>query len=139
MKRGKTINYSKIIKGRSPLEFFHAVEEGLQAKVYASLQKETGLSHAEIAVILGVSIRHLKNKKQTDQLNTRASERLIKLYELWNFGLDAFDGNKENFKEWLRVPLVVFQGRTPLYLMKNLIGIEMVKEVLGRIEYGVYS
>lgn len=90
-------------------------------------------------MILGVSIRHLKNKKQTDQLNTRASERLIKLYELWNFGLDAFDGNKENFKEWLRVPLVVFQGRTPLYLMKNLIGIEMVKEVLGRIEYGVYS
>lgn len=139
MKRDKAIDYSKIIEGYSPLELFEAVDKGLPAKFYSSIQKEIGLSHAEIAMILGVSIRYLKNKKQTDQLNTKASERLVKLYELWNFGLDTFDGNAENFKEWLRVPLVVLHGKTPLHLMKNLIGMEMVKEVLGRIEYGVYS
>lgn len=127
------------IKIPSGIELIEAVEEGLPAKFYSTIQKEIGLSNAEIAKILGVSIRYLKDKKQTDQLNTKASERLVKLYELWNFGLDTFDGNAENFKEWLRAPLVVLHGKTPLNLMKNLIGMEMIKELLGRIEHGVYS
>lgn len=105
MKRGKAIDYSKIIEGYSPLELFEAVEEGLPLTVYVSIQKKTGLSRAEMAMILGVSTRYLKSKKQTDQLNTKASERLAKLYELWNFGFDTFDGNTENFKAWLKVPL----------------------------------
>lgn len=96
-------------------------------------------SHAEMAMILGVSVRYLKSKKRNDLLSTKASERLVKYYELWNYGLDVFDGNEENFKAWLKVPITQLNGKTPHEMMKNFIGMEMVKEVLGRIEYGEYS
>lgn len=139
MKRGKAIDYSNIIEGYSPLELFEAVEEGLPVKVYVSIQKKTGLSLTEMAMILGVSISYLKSKKRSDLLNTMASERLVKYYELWTYGFEVFDKNEENFKAWLETPLAQLNSKTPLEMMKNLIGMEMVKEMLGRIEYGVYS
>ncbi len=127
------------VKQLSAVQLVDAVAEGLPAKAYLNIQKDTGLSKVEIAEILGVSPRYLQTKTGKDRLNTTASERLVKLVEIWNFGVDVFAGDEEDFKEWLDEPLAPLEGKTPLELMTNFIGMEQVKQLLGRIQYGVYS
>jgi len=138
-KRARAIGIGDQTKRLSAIELVEAVKMGLPAKVYVAVQKETGLSQAEIAEILGVSTRYLQAKRQNDLLNTTASERLVKLREIWSFGLDVFNGNKVDFKEWLYEPLAPLDGKSPMYIMTNFIGMEQVKQLLGRIQYGVYS
>ncbi len=138
-KRAKAAGMSGQTKRLSAIELVEAVDTGLPVKAYVAVQKETGFSQAEIAGILGVSTRYLQDKKQRDLLNTTASERLVKLREIWDFGLDVFNGNKGNFKEWLNEPLAPLDGKSPMDIMTNFIGMEQVKQLLGRIQYGVYS
>ncbi len=135
----KVVGIGDQTKRLSAVELVEAVNIGLPAKMYVVVQKETGLSQTEIADILGVSTRYLQDKKQSDLLNTTASERLVKLREIWDFGLDVFNGNEGNFKEWLNEPLAPLNGKSPMYIMTNFIGMEQVKQLLGRIQYGVYS
>lgn len=41
--------------------------------------------------------------------------------------------------EWLRRPLALFGGRSPLQMAGTSVGVEAVEQTLGRIEHGVFS
>jgi len=133
------MDFFKNLENYSVIQLSDMVEHGLPFPAYLDFQRETGFPHTEMTRFLGVSQHYLKNKTKTDKLTKHAYERLIKLNEIWVFGLACFNGNKEDFNQWLRCPLVALHGRTPVQLMTNLIGMEEVRQLLGRIQYGVYS
>jgi len=133
------MDFFKDIKNYSAIELSDQVEQGFPFTAYLDFQRETGFSRTDMAGFLGVSPHYFNNKTKTDKLTKHASERLIKLNEVWVFGMACFNGNKVDFNQWLQMPLAPLHGRTPLQLMTNFIGMEEVKQLLGRIQYGVYS
>lgn len=48
-------------------------------------------------------------------------------------------GGQEKATHWLNRPNRALGGRRPLDLLDTDLGIQQVEQVLGRIEYGVYS
>ncbi|MGD0885202.1 MAG: MbcA/ParS/Xre antitoxin family protein [Thermodesulfovibrionales bacterium] len=53
-------------------------------------------------------------------------------------GAEVFD-SKEAFRLWLTLPNKALGNKTPLWLMNTKRGVDMVMEILARIEHGVYS
>ena len=71
-------------------------------------------------------------------LTKAQAERLLLLQLLAAHGLDVFE-DQGKFNRWLRRPLAVLQQQSPLQLLDTVTGFRVVDQLLGRIEYGVYS
>lgn len=66
------------------------------------------------------------------------SERLLLLAALAAHGLRVFE-DEGKFNCWLRCPLAILDGHSPMQLLDTTTGFQVVDQILGRIEYGVYS
>lgn len=111
--------------------------KGIQAKYLVVIQEFTSLSDKELSAILPISQRQLVRYEKTHKLNKEITSHLIQLIELFQKGYKLF--GKEKFKLWIRTPNKVLNQKTPIEIMDTSIGIELIEDVIGRIEHGVYS
>jgi putative toxin-antitoxin system antitoxin component (TIGR02293 family) len=112
------------------------IKRGLFKKNLVKLAERMSMSIKDIAAILPVSERTLKRYRSTTRLSPELSERLLKLSELYSKGIDVF-GSKEKFIKWMNLESLAI-GSKPINIIDTLTGIQLVKDELGRIEYGVY-
>lgn len=111
---------------------------GITKKELELLKTLADLDYTTIARILSVTRATLINKRKTEKFNTALSERIVGLADLYTYGIKVF-GEKEIFNRWMNEPNRALGGKTPLDIIDNQFGREEVKNVIGRIEYGVYS
>lgn len=96
------------------------------------------LSIREMAMLLALNERTMARRLVGGSLNKVESERLLLLQALTAHGLRVFE-DQGKFNRWLRRPLDILEGQSPLQLLDTATGFGVVDQVLGRIEYGVYS
>ena len=113
------------------------VRDGIQAKYLDSIQGFTSLDDKELSDILPISKRQLMRYTPTHKLNKEITSHLILLIELFQKGYRVF--GRDKFEQWVRKENKVLNGNTPIALMDTAVGIEMIADILGRIEHGVYS
>jgi putative toxin-antitoxin system antitoxin component (TIGR02293 family) len=114
------------------------IEHGVTKSEVEEVKKETGLDYETLAHILAVTKATLHNKKGNDKFNEVVSERLLLLAEIYAYGLEVF-GDKAQLNTWLVSNIIALGGRRPLDRLNTTFGMQEVKQVLGRIAYGVYS
>src|SRR4051812_12260380 len=102
------------------------------------ISTKLSLQQKDTAELLGVSVRTYQRQRNTENISQAASENVLKLAELYDTGLTAFDNNKESFVSWLNSPIPALNNEKPIGLLSSNLGIDLVKEELLRIEYGVY-
>ena len=102
------------------------------------MKKETGLDYEGLSRILGVTKATLHNKKGKEKFNAVVSERLLLLAEIYVFGCEVF-GDKERFKHWIANPIRSAGGKAPVELLNTNYGMEEVKNIIGRISWGIIS
>lgn len=120
------------------IERMHLVRKGVTKKYLIRVKKQTNLDYQKLADVLSVTRATLINKKDEDKFNVSLSERIVGLAALYDYGYEVFE-DREKFKAWMFTPNRALGGEMPYDLIDNLFGREEVKNVLGRIEYGVYS
>ena len=96
------------------------------------------LTIRELATLLSMNERTLARRLVSGSLNKVESERLLLLNALAAHGLRVFE-DQEKFNRWLRRPLDILDAQSPLQLLDTATGFQVVDQILGRIEYGVYS
>ncbi|MCG3117879.1 MAG: DUF2384 domain-containing protein [Candidatus Manganitrophus sp. SA1] len=80
-----------------------------------------------------------KNRKILDyRLNPVTSDRLYRFAKIYAMAVEVF-GELNEAQKWLRSPQIGLNGRIPLELIATEAGAQEVKDLLGRIEYGVFS
>jgi putative toxin-antitoxin system antitoxin component (TIGR02293 family) len=79
--------------------------------------------------------RWIKSNKSLDR---NYSILLFELTDLFLYGAEVFD-SKENFMKWLKLPNTALGGLEPQELLEIPGGISKVKDIVGRIDYGVFS
>jgi putative toxin-antitoxin system antitoxin component (TIGR02293 family) len=121
-----------------PNSVYFLIEKGLPKSAYLRAKKTTGLSNQVLADILSVSSKTIEKKKPSDRFDDTASERLYRLAEVVALGKEVL-GDIQLFREWMQRPLRPLDGHKPIEMMKNTYGLDLVKEVLGRIKFGAYS
>lgn len=77
--------------------------------------------------------------RQNSLLNKRHSELLMEWVEGYTYGLVVFNNEEDKFLRWLTKRNRYLGDVTPIILFDTLTGISMVRNTLGRIDYGVFS
>ena len=122
----------------SNFEKIDAVKNGISKEELENLKNQTELDYDTIAKILNVTKATLHNKKGKAKFDAYISEKIFLLADLYSYGYEVFE-NKDRFNQWMKHENRALGSVTPLSLLDTLYGMEEVKHLIGRIEYGVYS
>ena len=144
-----TTHYKKLIdilgkkyvtsKVESPFDFIQIASDGVNAMVVKNFRQYFNLSLNSTAEMLNVSEPTLYRwAKANKKLDRNFTVKLFEITDLLLFGSEVF-GNKTNFFKWFNLPNTALGGMEPQELVEIPGGISKVKDILGRIEHGIYS
>jgi len=122
----------------TPIEKMERLTVGISKKELETLKVRTELDYDKLAKLLSVTRATLINKPKSEKFNSVLSERMLVLADIYSYGFDVF-GDEEKFKQWMFKPNTALGGKTPFEICDNQFGREEVKNIIGRIDYGVYS
>ena len=115
------------------------IRKGIAHALFISIKDMTPFSEQEWAQFLDISLKSLQRyKKETDHVfNALHSEKIIELAEVTSVGQAIFDTN-EKFVLWLNTPSQALGTMTPMELLSDSYGKELVMEELNRIDQGIF-
>ena len=120
-------------------DFIKLATKGLNANIIANFRTYFNISREQTAALLNVSVPTIYRWTGDNKiLDRNYSIQLFELTDLFLYGAEIF-GNNDNFFKWLALPNTALGGLEPQDLLEIPGGISKVRDILGRIEYGVYS
>ncbi len=123
----------------SPFDYIHIGSKGLNAIVINNFSGYFDINKEATAYLFDVSSPTINRWTKTKKiLNRNIVVKLFEMTDLFLYGSDVF-GSKENFKKWINIPNTALGGMEPIELLGIPDGISKVKNIIGRIEHGVYS
>jgi len=126
-------------KIESPFDFITLASKGINANIIVNFRNHFSIPREFAADLLNVSeptiYRWIQNNKK---LERNYSVQLFELTDLFLFGIEVFE-SKENFFKWLELPNAALGGLNPKEILEIPGGISKVRDLIGRIEHGVYS
>ena len=123
----------------STFDFIQIATKGINANIIKNFRDYFGLSLNQTAKMLDVSEPSIYRwSKSNKKLDRNVAVKLFEISELFFFGIEVF-GNKDNFYKWLDLPNIALGGIQPRELIDIPEGITKVKDLIGRIEYGIFS
>lgn len=131
----------KYIKSKieSPYDFIIIANKGVNANVINNFRKHFNIPRNTTAEMLNVSAPTIYRwVKEDRKLERNFSVQLFELTDLFLYGKDVFT-DQDTFFKWLELPNTALGGLEPKELLEIPNGISKVRDLLGRIEYGVYS
>jgi len=130
------------LRQRHPIATVHQeierIHAGLSFRAVQSLQKALDLPLEKIASVLGMSRATLHRRQLQGKIDKGESEKLVRYQRLLAKAEDVL-GDAANAREWLTHMQTGLGNAVPLDFAKTEIGAREVENLLGRIEYGVYS
>jgi len=119
-------------------EKIEAIKEGVTKEQLENLKDKAELDYDTLARVLNVAKATLHNKKGKAKFDQYISERIFLVADLYSFGYEIF-GNRLKFNSWMKSEIKALGYVTPLSLIDTLYGIGEVKNMIGRIAYGIIS
>ena len=112
------------------------VEQGVPYKSFQTLSERLGVSEERLKGVLGFSAATLHRRKHAGRFTLEESNRLYWLASL----LDTADGVLENPEEtqvFMTTGNVALGGAIPLDYARTAPGLEAVRRLLYRLDYGI--
>lgn len=120
------------------IEKMERLSVGISKKELETLKTRTQLDYEKLARLLSVTRATLINKPSSEKFNSALSERILGLADIYSYGYDVFE-DEDKFNQWMFKHNRALGGKTPYDVCDNQFGREEVKNIIGRIDYGVYS
>lgn len=132
-------NASKKPESRmTSFEKIDIIREGISKKDLEHLKEKTDLDYNQLSKVLSVARATLINKKGAAKFDMVLSERIVGVADIYSYGYEVFE-DENRFNEWIFRSNQSLGGQAPYDLLDNQYGREEVKNLIGRIDYGVYS
>ncbi|MCZ4221859.1 type II RES/Xre toxin-antitoxin system antitoxin [Pedobacter rhodius] len=122
----------------SDFDLLKLARKGIAKKSLIALAKQISLTIEEMAGVLHISDRTLQRYTPDTLVKTEYADRAIELALLYERGIEVL-GSEKAFSNWVKSPNFALGGEIPFNLLDTRIGFNMVLNILGRIEYGVFS
>lgn len=129
---------SNQVSAMTDFDMLQLTRSGLPKHLLLSLAKRISLTIQEFADIMHISERTLQRYDDDAIIKTEYAEKAVELARLYTRGEEVF-GSLDKFKTWMKTPLHVFKGETPVSLLDSSVGFDMVFKELGRIEHGIFA
>jgi putative toxin-antitoxin system antitoxin component (TIGR02293 family) len=127
----KTINLS------TP-DLIQVLQEGLPVQELNDLQESLEVPMEKLVPLLGISKATYHRRKAAGKLDPAESDRVVRFARLVGKAVEVME-SEESARQWLTSPQFGLGGAVPLEYAKTEVGAREVEDLLGRIEYGVYS
>ena len=114
------------------------IQAGLSFRAVQNLQKALDIPLETVASVLGMSRATLHRRKLQGKIDEDESEKLVRYQRLLKKAEDVF-GDGKSAREWLMHKQAGLGNTVPLDFARTEIGAREVENLLGRLEYGVYS
>jgi len=133
----KNITYKEFLNDK--LLIVHSIRKGIRYSFFNKIKQTAPFTDIDWSGFLNISTKSLQRYKNEANYIFKPihSEKIIELAEVVVFGNDVFD-DIQNFYSWLKSPSIALGNMTPIELLKDSYGKEMVMEELNRIDYGVF-
>ena len=122
----------------SSIDFVTASSNGIPKGSVSNLAVLLDVPMKDMAFLLNISYKTLGRKKSTDVLNSITSSLTIEIAHTIAKGLYVFE-DADRLNRWLHKENKALKGNKPFDLLSTPTGINLVNQILGRIEDGVYS
>lgn len=125
---------------QKPLETHKRLSEGLAYKSLSDFVNASQLPLRKVADLIDVPLSTLdRRKKSRKPLKPDESERLYRLAQVFEKAVALFEGDVAAAREWLGSPVRGLGHQVPLELVRTAVGAQMVLDLIGRLEHGVFS
>lgn len=125
-------------RGYTPAKLIQSLKTGLPVRELDDLRSSLDLSMERLVPMLGISKATLHRRMTTGRLDPAESDRVVRFARLMGKAVEVME-SPENARKWLSAPQVGLGGSIPLEYAETEVGAREVENLLGRIEYGVYS
>ena len=114
------------------------IRAGLPATAIQSLQRQMGITSAQLAATVNIPGRTLSRRAREGRLRSDESERVVRIARLFIRAGHVL-GDADRARQWLKTPKRALAGKTPLEYADTEPGAEEVLNLLGRLEHGVFT
>ena len=114
------------------------LKRGLPVGTFERLRDTLDVPEKMLASTVNIAYRTLSRRKKEGRLKTDESERVLRIAKLYEKALEVLE-DPELARQWFKMPAKGLGGKTPLQYADTEPGAQEVEELLGRIEYGVFS
>lgn len=116
-----------------------AIHQGFKANVYRNIVEKAKLSQSEFHHVTHIPISTIKRRLAKDErFSTQESDIMYRLAMLIKLATELFD-NEQRALEWMRESVYGLGGKRPLDMVSTTVDFEVVRDLIGRIEHGVFS
>ena len=122
----------------SELDLITISRKGLPKSVIVTISGLLGISMEKMSDLIHISHRTIQRKAPEDLLNVYSTEQILEIAQVVSRGIEVL-GSLDNFTSWLHSEIRVLNYNKPISLLDTSFGTTLVLDVLGRIEFGVYS
>ena len=126
------------VRVSSQHDLITAVRRGLRTSAVDAVMEELDAPPAKVLPALRIARRTMERRKAQGRLLPQESERVYRLAKILAFA-EAVLGTREKARHWLSAPNRALGNVSPLSLTETEAGADEVTNILGRIQYGVYS
>lgn len=122
---------------RSRLDLVPLVRAGLPYAALEAVGSRLHVTPETAATALLLPARTLARRKADGKLDAYESERVVRLADVAARAAEVL--GEDNIARWLMEHNQALGGATPMEMLDTDLGCEAVKDILGRIEHGVFS
>jgi putative toxin-antitoxin system antitoxin component (TIGR02293 family) len=125
-------------KASHPTDLIQRIQKGLRFTELKTLQETLDLPFEKLAAKLCISRSTLQRRKTAGRLSPDESDKVVRFSRLLRHATTVF-GDVEKARTWLKHPQVGLGGAVPLDYASTETGAREVENLLGRIEYSIYT
>ncbi|MFP4092588.1 MAG: antitoxin Xre/MbcA/ParS toxin-binding domain-containing protein [Cyclobacteriaceae bacterium] len=121
----------------SPFDLVKLARRGVSRKTLRLVSEGLGIPVKDLVPKLPIAERTIQRYGLEDYLPAHVSEQIIQWAQLLAFGRSVFT-SEAVFQDWMRQPNRALGENRPLDLLDTRQGVELLLQLLGQIEHGVY-
>lgn len=127
------------VDDKEVMSLIEAVRQGVKFNAFFNFANKGPFSINEWSTFLHLSERTMQRyKREKKTFDPLQSEKILEIALLYKKGTEVF-GDGEKFNNWLTMQNVALGNVKPKDLFDSSFGINLLKDELGRIEYGVLA
>ncbi len=130
--------FSAKIQSLSDRDILKVIKKGISKKELDNTMLMMDFSLNAMPALLPISSRTFRRINEDSYLNTEQNERIVERIKLYQYGVAVF-GYLSKFRGWIDSEVIALGNKIPREFLDTSLGISILKTILGRIEYGVYS
>jgi putative toxin-antitoxin system antitoxin component (TIGR02293 family) len=123
------------------VELVRQVQQGFPVAIVEKLAGELQLSQQALLKIVRIAPATLgrRRKSLSGRLSAEESDRVYRVAEAYRDSLQLFEWDADAARRWLLEPAKALGGVSPFQHLDTEAGAGQVRDLIGRLEHGVYS